>query len=279
MKNSGLYLAYDILCILIAIWIVFVLQAKNANAEIVRGDHEGANQWVSTLTGGFPVVGQDPTDECWSQIDSLQSYTQLVWFNFELPTPVQQCSGWTLEVKAVAEQTSWPYSIMRMQQWSLDQGESFVFDSGTHSSYDYQAVDSSLASVGDTVIYYSPVADCQYNAYYMQEEHPNANRIWVGFLPSVGQRYKILWSVLEWDEVNAVFEEPIKSWRYDIYPNPASNIVYVTDIGKSFAVYNILGRRVMDGVGQSKGFDVSGLPNGLYFLRGNEATVKLRVVH
>ncbi len=57
-----------------------------------------------------------------------------------------------------------------------------------------------------------------------------------------------------------------------IYPNPATNVLYVTNSSTfSYVIQNMLGHTVMEGSSNNGSIDISDLPQGLYFLRlGNE---------
>ncbi len=60
-----------------------------------------------------------------------------------------------------------------------------------------------------------------------------------------------------------------------VYPNPATNIIYV-DTKEEVKIFDLCGKRVLQSQGTSK-IDISSLPDGMYFVRSGERCNKLVV--
>lgn len=67
---------------------------------------------------------------------------------------------------------------------------------------------------------------------------------------------------------------------FNIYPNPAKNIINVSNKVASYKIFDLTGKKLIDGYNTTNIVDISSLPNGLYMVslqdkKGNNTTKKL----
>lgn len=85
--------------------------------------------------------------------------------------------------------------------------------------------------------------------------------------------------------VNCRVEEANASDEYSVYPNPASDWLYIDTIAEEetrYEIYNVLGEKVMAGVLTDHQLNIQQLASGIYSLRlmGNETQVlKIEIAH
>ncbi len=85
--------------------------------------------------------------------------------------------------------------------------------------------------------------------------------------------------------VNCRVEEGNASDEYSVYPNPASDWLYIDNIAEKetrYEIYNVLGEKVMAGILTDHQLNIQQLASGIYSLRlmGNETQVlKIEIAH
>ena len=85
--------------------------------------------------------------------------------------------------------------------------------------------------------------------------------------------------------VNCRVEEGNASDEYSVYPNPASDWLYIDTIAEEetrYELYNVLGEKVMAGILTGNQLNIQQLASGIYSLRliGNDTQVlKIEIAH
>ena len=75
------------------------------------------------------------------------------------------------------------------------------------------------------------------------------------------------------DEVITSTEDVANANAIKAYPNPASNGIFNVNVKGEWSVYSLVGAKVLDGAGTN--VDLSTFPRGVYYLRAQNASIKL----
>ena len=118
------------------------------------------------------------------------------------------------------------------------------------------------------------------NRCYVSSPFSDENALYFGgFDPNSNTATNMAWIHKKDYQLNAVNEFTEYESNFVIYPNPASNQLFIeskTQVGQAFSIINLLGETIISAKlnGQIEALDISSLPPNIYFIRINNELIK-----
>jgi hypothetical protein len=110
------------------------------------------------------------------------------------------------------------------------------------------------------------------NRCYVSSPFSNEDALYFGgFDPNSNTSINMAWVYRKGDQLNSV-DEFIENKTFVIYPNPASNQLFIESkiqVEQAYQIINLLGKNILSGKlnGQIKALDISSLPANIYLIR------------
>ncbi len=118
------------------------------------------------------------------------------------------------------------------------------------------------------------------NRCYVSSPFSDENALYFGgFDPNGKTATNKAWVYKKDYQLNAVNEFTENESNFVIYPNPASNQLFIeskTQVGQAFSIINLLGETIISAQlnGQIEALDISSLPPNIYFIRIDNESIK-----
>ena len=118
------------------------------------------------------------------------------------------------------------------------------------------------------------------NRCYVSSPFSDENALYFGgFDPNSNTATNMAWVYKKDYQLNAVNEFTENESNFVIYPNPASNQLFIeskTQVGQAFSIINLLGETIISAQlnGQIEALDISSLPPNIYFIRIDNESIK-----
>ena len=118
------------------------------------------------------------------------------------------------------------------------------------------------------------------NRCYVSSPFSDENALYFGgFDPNSNTATNMAWIHKKDYQLNAVNEFTEYESNFVIYPNPASNQLFIeskTQVGQAFSIINLLGETIISAKlnAQIEALDISSLPPNIYFIRINNELIK-----